>query len=68
MITTAEGLMRVSLRDFRPHVRLLLTAGEIELAYALTEDYLDAYAEGFNTYIQELRRITLASRETRLEK
>lgn len=68
VITTADGTMRMSLRDFRPHIKLLLAAGEKELAQVLTEDYLVAYAEGFNQYIQDLQRITLASRETRLQK
>lgn len=34
------------------------------MASLLTRDYLDTYASGFNTYIQDLWRITLTSRET----
>ncbi len=67
-ITTADGVMKISLRDFRPHNHLLVEDDALELAQALTQDYLDAYAVGFNRYVQDLRRITLASRETRLQK
>lgn len=66
VITDAQRTMRISLRDFRPHVGLLLRAGEEKLAQRITQDYLDAYVTGLNHYIRELRRITLASRETRM--
>jgi hypothetical protein len=66
VVTDADGVMRISLRDFRPHVGLLIAAGERELATRLAQDYLNAYAWGFNLYIRELQRITRASRETRL--
>jgi hypothetical protein len=68
IITDARGVMRISLRDFRPHVRLLKAAGQKELAARIVQDYLDAYAHGLNHYIQDLLKITEASRETRLEK
>jgi hypothetical protein len=68
VITDAAGTMRISLRDFRPHVALLTAAGHKELATLLAQDYLDAYAEGLNRYISDLRRITETSRETRLGK
>lgn len=64
VITDADGMMRLALRDFRPHVRKLIEAGERELAVEMVDDYLKIYAEGFNRYIAELYRITAASRET----
>lgn len=64
MLTDAKGKMQISLRDFRPHVAGLLAIGRRDLANLITQDYLDAYAEDFNTFIKDLSRITLASRET----
>jgi hypothetical protein len=68
VITDAAGTMRLSLRDFRPSVESLIQSGETEIAQQLTQDYLDAYVNGLNQYILELRQITLASRETRMAK
>jgi hypothetical protein len=68
VITDAKGVMRVSLRDFRPHVGLLITAGYKELAGRITQHYLDSYALGLNRFVQELRLITQTSRETRLDR
>lgn len=68
VITDAEGIMRISLRDFRPHVRLLFKAGQPQLAQKITQHYLDTYVQGLNDYIIALRQITLASRETRMTK
>ena len=67
-IATANGVMRISLRDFRPHVGLLVAAGHSDLATHIAQDYLDAYARGLNDFIRDLRRIVSASRETRLLK
>jgi len=66
VITDARGVMRVSLRDFRPHVAALQAAGLANLANQITQDYLDAYVEGFNRYVRDLQRIAQASRETHL--
>jgi hypothetical protein len=68
VITDAQGVMRLSLRDFRPHVALLIAAGQAELAGQITQHYLDTYANGLNLYIKDLRRIVEASRETQLAK
>jgi hypothetical protein len=68
VITDAEGVMTITLRDFRPHVRLLVESGQAELAQTMTQHYLDAYVQDLNDYIADLRRITLASRETRMTK
>ncbi len=65
ILTDARGVMRVSLRDFRPHVAALRSFGRDDLAQQITRDYLESYADGFNRYIRELQRITIASRRTR---
>jgi hypothetical protein len=65
ILTDAGGVMHVTLRDFRPHVAALHSFGRDDLAAHITRDYLDAYADGFNQYIRDLQRITIASRRTR---
>ncbi|MFZ5820264.1 MAG: hypothetical protein ACOYYJ_10205 [Chloroflexota bacterium] len=64
VMTDAQVVMRISLRDFRPYVAALQAAGHGDIASLVAQDYLDSYASGFNAYIQDLRRITFASRET----
>ncbi|MCP4140531.1 MAG: hypothetical protein GY755_09620 [Chloroflexi bacterium] len=64
VITDADGIMRISLRDFRPHVEALFALGQQDLAQAITQDYLDSYAQGFNAFIRDLQNITALSRET----
>jgi hypothetical protein len=64
ILTDADGVMRITLRDFRPHVALFTAAGRPDVATRLAEDFLVSYAEGLNQYVRDLRRITLASRET----
>jgi len=64
VITDAKSVMRISLRDFRPQVTALFSIGRKDLANMVTQDYLDAYADGFNDYIGDLSRIASASRET----
>ncbi len=66
VMTDARGVMRITLRDFRPHVGLLVAAGHKDLAVRIVDDYLDAYAQGLNNFIRDLQRITETSRETRL--
>jgi hypothetical protein len=65
VLTDAKGNMRISLRDFRPQVATLLSIGRKDLANMIAQDYLDAYAEGFNSYIYDLKCITSASRDTK---
>lgn len=60
IITTANGVMHVSLRDFRPHVAALIDAGHKELTTNLAQHYLDTYANGLNRFIADLRDITEA--------
>lgn len=64
IITDADGVMHISLRDFRPHVAALFALERQDLAQAMTQDYLDAYTQGFNAFIRDLQRITTLSRET----
>jgi len=66
VLTDAERIMRITLRDFRPHVSLLCAVGRRDLAVRITRDYLNGYASGLNDYIRDLRRITMSSRETRV--
>lgn len=66
VLTDASGTMRISLRDFRPHVGLLAAAGCAATADRIAQHYLDAYTAGLNLFVRELQRITMASRETRL--
>jgi hypothetical protein len=64
VVTDAQGVMFISLRDFRPHVGSLLACGRRGLAIRIAQDYLDAYAHGLNEFVRDLQRITRASRET----
>jgi hypothetical protein len=65
-ITAADGMMRITLRDFRPHVGLLAAAGLNGLALRICQDYLDTYTRGLNDFVRDVRSITLVSHETRL--
>lgn len=67
-MTQVQGVMHLTLRDFRPHVGLLGAVGHKDLAIRLAQHYLDTYANGLNTFIRDLRQITETSRETRLAK
>lgn len=67
VLSDSNGVMRLTLRDFRRHVGPLHEAGCRQLALAITRDTLASYALGFNGYVRDLRRITVASRETRLD-
>jgi hypothetical protein len=64
VITDAESVVKMNLRDFRPHVSQLLEIGRKDLAEMITQDYLDAYVYGANRFVNELSKITMASRET----
>ena len=68
VLTDASRVMRITLRDFRPHVGLLQAAGRTDLANRMAQDYLDAYTRDLNTFIADLRQITASSRESRLSK
>jgi hypothetical protein len=66
VITDAHNVMRVTLRDFRPHVALLEAIRQSDLAQLIVKDYLVSYVRGLNQYILDLRRITITRRATRL--
>ena len=66
ILTDADGIMRITLRDFRPHVGALAAVGRQDLANRITRDYLEAYARGLNNYIRDLRRMALATPKSRL--
>jgi hypothetical protein len=68
VITDAQNVMRVTLRDFRPYVALLEAIGHSDLAQHIVEDYLASYVRGLNQYILDLRRITITRRATRFAK
>lgn len=44
ILTDDQDAMHISLRDFRPHVGVLLAAGEADLAHDLAADYVASYA------------------------
>ncbi|HCB01212.1 MAG TPA: hypothetical protein DEP19_02415 [Anaerolineae bacterium] len=64
VITDSESVVKMNLRDFRPHVPQLFEIGRKDLAEIITQDYLNAYVNGANRFVQELSKITIASRET----
>lgn len=65
VLTDNDGVMRITLRDFRPHVGDLFSLKRAVLAHWIAQDYLDAYVEGLNAFVDELYDITVMSRETR---
>jgi hypothetical protein len=67
VLTDDQETIRLSLRDFRPHVAVLSEMGKAHLAAAITQDFLDSYADGFNLFIRELRQITITSNSSRHE-
>ena len=62
IMTDAHAIMKLTLRDFRPHVAALQKIGRKDLADQVAQDYLDAYARGLNQYIQEVTRIARTSK------
>ncbi len=66
VVTDADGVMQITLRDFRAHVYQLKGLDQKELAICLAQDYLDKYATGLNRYVSQVHHITRTSRETNL--
>jgi hypothetical protein len=60
VLTDDRDMVHLSLRDFRPHVKLLHECGMAKLAQQVIQEYLDAYINGFMHYLDELNRITVA--------
>jgi hypothetical protein len=63
IVTDAQDIVHISLRDFRPHVARLWQIGKPELANLITKDFLDSYVDGFNLFVRELRQITVARQD-----
>ncbi|MFP4322151.1 MAG: hypothetical protein ACLFTK_06845 [Anaerolineales bacterium] len=64
VLTDADGVMCITLRDFRPHVAALLDAGRADLAGWIVQDYLDSYVAGLNAFVDDLYQIAGMMRET----
>jgi hypothetical protein len=64
VMTDAEGRLRISLRDSRPHVAALIGVKHGALAQKITQEFVDAYAKGLNNYCEELSHIARAGRNT----
>jgi hypothetical protein len=60
VMTDAQGVMKLSLRDFRPYVALLHEAGRKDLANRIAQDYLDTFVQGLNQFIKEATLIAVA--------
>ncbi|HNT74583.1 MAG TPA: hypothetical protein PKH77_06155 [Anaerolineae bacterium] len=60
VLTDDHDRMHITLRDFRPFVKLLLDMGESDLANALAQDYLDSYVQGLNRFIAGLYTYVMA--------
>lgn len=60
-LTDSQGVMHISLRDFRPHVAMFVQCGQRDVAQRITTEYLAEYVRGLNQYIAELTRITQES-------
>ncbi len=50
VLTDANSIMRISLRDFRPHVAVLVSIGRKDLANLITQDYLDSVCRGLECF------------------
>ncbi|MCB0165583.1 MAG: hypothetical protein KDI79_15235 [Anaerolineae bacterium] len=61
VLTDDNDVMHLSLRDFRPHVAALRSINRPDLAELIVQDYLDAYASGFNQFVQRLLDILNAN-------
>ncbi|MCP5101324.1 MAG: SUMF1/EgtB/PvdO family nonheme iron enzyme [Chloroflexi bacterium] len=59
-ITDTNGILRVTLRDFRPHVRQLTAVRRHDVAVLITNDLLNSYATGLNQFVRDLLRIMSA--------
>lgn len=54
IMTRADGVMVITLRDFRPQITALLDVGAADTAQDITRDFLEGYKSGLQTYIGEL--------------
>ncbi|MCB0191448.1 MAG: hypothetical protein KDJ65_05845 [Anaerolineae bacterium] len=61
VLTDDMDVLHLSLRDFRPHVAALDKIGRRDLAQLMVEDYVDAFASGFNQFMKNLLDILNAN-------
>ncbi|NJN54835.1 MAG: hypothetical protein HC804_08835 [Anaerolineae bacterium] len=57
LMTDSDQIMRITLRDFRPHVRLLTAVGRPDLNIYIATDLLESYATSLNQYVRDVKRI-----------
>jgi hypothetical protein len=57
IMTDDQGVMHISLRDFRPFVGPLIARSEEQVAHALAQDYLDQYVRGLNRFVDVLGQL-----------
>ena len=57
VLTDADGVVQVTLRDFRPHVDALTAVQQKETAVLIARDQLDSFVDGFNDFVADLGRI-----------
>jgi hypothetical protein len=64
VLTDDAGRVHISLRDFRPHVRVLLAgdAAAVALAQRIVQEYLNAYVQGLNRFAGDLAAIAAVER------
>lgn len=67
IMSDSQGRLRLSLRDFRPHVTSLLKLGYESLAELIVGDDLQAYAAGLNDFAEDLTRILRARIKSSIE-
>ncbi len=65
VLTDADGVMHMTVRDFRPHVAHLTAVGRQDLAIRIIADQLDSFASGLNQYVRDLHRIATTSYDKR---
>jgi len=63
ILTDDRGVLHLSLRDFRPFVALLWKHDEVEMARAITQDYLTGYARGLNVFAKVLSDLVTVKRK-----
>jgi hypothetical protein len=61
IMTRADDVMVVTLRDFRPWVTTLNARGATDVANLITQDYLQGFADGLSIYLEQLARIARAT-------
>lgn len=62
VVTDDSDVMHLALRDFRPHVTALAGLGRRDLAELMVQDFIDAFAAGFNQFVTRLIEILGARR------